>query len=234
MNIEPQHIRVKKGAIGRAVVVAGDPERVVFISHFLSRPRVVNRHRFLVYTGYYKGKKVSIASHGIGMPSMSIAVEELHALGAQTIIRLGTAGGVAEDLVYGDVVLPTYAESTPGGTIGEYLGRSKKRFFPDAKLMRDLSKNLEKEGIKSRYGGIFSSNAFYAEGKISKKYTAVEMECAALFALAKLRNFRAGAALVISDSITNKEMSRMLNSTEMSCYLSSATKAVLGTLSMYA
>jgi len=234
IKIEPQFIRVGKALIGKAAVIAGDTERVRYLSRFLSKPKLVSKSRFLVYTGYYKGKKLSIASHGIGMPSASIAIEELHALGAQTIIRLGTAGGISKELAYRDVVIPTSAGYTPGGTIAEYLGNISKKFAPDGKIVQKLGKRLEAEGIAPYYGSVFSSSAFYSEGHIGKGYIAVEMECAALFALGKLRKFRAGAVLVISDSISNKNMSRVLSSSEVNRRMGKVAKSVLDTASEYA
>ncbi|MEM4732552.1 MAG: nucleoside phosphorylase, partial [Desulfurococcaceae archaeon] len=94
----PVHIKASKEDIAGNVIAGGDPYRVELLKQLLEDARVVNTHRgLLVTTGYYKGTKVTIATHGIGAPSAAIVFEELAQLGAKRIVRLGTAGGIRKD-----------------------------------------------------------------------------------------------------------------------------------------
>ncbi|TRM80208.1 5'-methylthioadenosine phosphorylase, partial [Sulfolobus sp. D5] len=91
--MNPVHILAKKGEISEKVLIAGDPGRVKLLSTLLKDVKLVNENRgFLVYTGKYNDENVSIATHGIGGPSIAIVLEELAMLGANTFVRYGTAG----------------------------------------------------------------------------------------------------------------------------------------------
>ena len=104
------HIRCVKGDVGRYVILPGDPGRVPKIAAYFDDAKQVQYNReFNVYTGYLLGEKVSVCSTGIGGPSASIAMEELHAIGADTFIRTGTCGGIDLDVQAGDIVVATGA-----------------------------------------------------------------------------------------------------------------------------
>ena len=103
--MNPVHILAKKGEVAERVLIAGDPGRVKLLSTLLEEPKLVNENRgFLVYTGKYKDVKVSIATHGIGGPSIAIVLEELAMLGGKVFIRYGTAGALVPELDKGDYV----------------------------------------------------------------------------------------------------------------------------------
>ena len=89
------HIQVAPGEIGRYVFLPGDPFRTDLIASFLDNPQLIAHNReHKTWTGYLNGRKVSVTSTGMGCPSTAIAVEELIACGADTFIRIGTAGPV--------------------------------------------------------------------------------------------------------------------------------------------
>jgi 5'-methylthioadenosine phosphorylase len=203
-SIKPVHIQLNEGELAERVLIAGDPERIKNISRLLTNPKLLNKYRYVVYTGEYKGKRVSLASHGIGAPSLAIAVEELHAFGGKTFIRLGTCGGALKEQKYGDLIIPDAAFSVGGGTIGSYVNDSKKAFRPDESLTSKLINEVKSQGKRHFVGSVFSSDAFFAENedvkKLSGKIVGVEMECATLFMLAELRKFKAASLLMVVDN----------------------------------
>ena len=104
------HIHCNKGDVGRYVFLPGDPGRCQSIASFFDNPVHIGMNReYNIYTGTMLGQKVSVCSTGIGGPSASIAMEELAAIGADTFIRVGTCGGIAMDVLPGDVVVATGA-----------------------------------------------------------------------------------------------------------------------------
>ena len=114
------HLHIKKGDVGRYVLLPGDPKRVRLIAERLDDAAMIADNReFVTYTGYIDGEKVSVTSTGIGGPSASIAMEELALCGADTFIRVGTCGGIALSVTSGDVVIATGAVRAEG-TSREY------------------------------------------------------------------------------------------------------------------
>src|SRR5574344_3103970 len=104
------HIHCKEGDVGRYVFLPGDPGRCEAIASYFDNPVHVSMNReYNIYTGTLLGEKVSVCSTGIGGPSASIAMEELHNIGADTFIRVGTCGGIDLDVRSGDVVVATGA-----------------------------------------------------------------------------------------------------------------------------
>ena len=104
------HIRCVPGDVGRYVILPGDPGRCAAIAALFDDARHVAQNReFNIYTGTLLGEKVSVCSTGIGGPSASIAMEELHNVGADTFLRVGTCGGIKLDVRSGDVVVATGA-----------------------------------------------------------------------------------------------------------------------------
>ena len=104
------HIRCVEGDVGRYVILPGDPGRCKKIAALFDDAHFVSQNReYTIYTGTLLGEKVSVCSTGIGGPSASIAMEELHNIGADTFIRVGTCGGIDLDVRSGDVVIATGA-----------------------------------------------------------------------------------------------------------------------------
>ena len=114
------HIQCGPGDVGRYCILPGDPGRCERIAACFDRPAKVGSNReFTTYTGTLLGEKVSVCSTGIGGPSAVIAMEELHSLGADTFVRVGTCGGIALKVRAGDVVVATGAVRYEG-TSREY------------------------------------------------------------------------------------------------------------------
>ena len=205
--MEPQHIKAKPGDVAERVVISGDPARVVQLSDLLTGPRLVNENRgFLTYTGQYEGKSVTIACHGIGGPSTAIVTEELVMLGARAIVRLGSCGGLLKPMEIGDMVIVTRA-GYKGGTLDQYFAE-KITSKPNRELT-ELSKDSVKKRRETYYAGpVFSSDAFYAEdldfARVSARegYIAIDMECATLFGLGRLRKVKTASLLLVSDNVT--------------------------------
>ena len=99
------HIHCVEGDVGRYCILPGDPGRCASIAEYFENPVLVAQNReYTVYTGTLLGEKVTVCSTGIGGPSAAIAMEELHNVGADTFIRVGTCGGNDLDVQSGDVV----------------------------------------------------------------------------------------------------------------------------------
>ena len=111
------HIHCVEGDVGRYVILPGDPGRCEKIAALFDDAHFVAQNReFTIYTGTLLGEKVSVCSTGIGGPSASIAMEELHNIGADTFIRVGTCGGIALPVKSDDVVIATGAVRHEGAS----------------------------------------------------------------------------------------------------------------------
>ncbi|NDA82647.1 MAG: uridine phosphorylase, partial [Actinobacteria bacterium] len=96
------HIQLKRGDVGKYVLLPGDPGRCEPISRLFDNPKHVATNReYVTYTGTIDGVPVSVTSTGIGCPSAAIALEELVRCGADTFIRVGTSGHIQEDIKSG-------------------------------------------------------------------------------------------------------------------------------------
>ena len=104
------HIHCVEGDVGRYCLLPGDPGRCESIAKLFDNPvHVAQNREYNIYTGTLLGEKVSVCSTGIGGPSASIAMEELHNIGADTFIRVGTCGGINLKVQSGDIVVATVA-----------------------------------------------------------------------------------------------------------------------------
>jgi len=208
--MSPVHILARKGEVAERVMVAGDPGRVRAISSVLENPILINENRsFLVYTGKYNGERVTVAAHGIGGPSIAIVLEELIQLGGRTFIRYGTAGALAKEIELGSYIVPVSASYNLGGIFRQYVGEDVAlSAVPDFASTSHVVGRLRAKGLGHRLGDVFSSDAFYAEDReFVKRWSergviAVEMECATLFLVSKLRQVRSSAVLIVSDNLS--------------------------------
>ena len=115
------HIQIKKGDIGRYVILPGDPARCETIARYFDEPQQLAQNReYTLWTGSLDGVPVAVCSTGIGGPSAAIAMEELVECGADTFIRVGTSGGIVDEVKGGDIVIATSAIRQEG-TSREYL-----------------------------------------------------------------------------------------------------------------
>ena len=212
------HLQIKKGDVGRYVILAGDPGRIPIIAeHFDNPVKIAQNREYTTYTGFMEGVKVSAVSTGIGGPSAAIAVEELIKCGADTFIRVGTSGGMDLKVLGGDIVIASAAIRSEG-TSHEYIPAE----YPataDFEVVAALKESAEElcsgtEGDSFHIGVVHSKDSFYGEtnpetmaveSELNEKWKQYircgaltsEMECAAIFSASIVRGTRAGAVLTV-------------------------------------
>ena len=203
------HIACAQGDIGRYCILPGDPGRVPAIAALFDDAKQIAYNReFNVWTGTLLGEKVTACSTGIGGPSASIAMEELHKCGADTFIRTGTCGGIALDVQSGDVVVAT------GAIRYEHTSREYAPIeFPavaDFQVTNALVEATKKLGFPLHTGIVQCKDSFYGQHdpaaspvyyELQQKWEswkrlgvlASEMESAALFVVAAALGCRCGS-----------------------------------------
>lgn len=216
------HIQVRKGDVGRYVILPGDPKRSEKIAKYLDEPKLIADNReFVTYTGFLDGTKVSVTSTGIGGPSASIAMEELVKCGADTFLRVGTCGGMQLDVKSSDVVIATGAIRMEG-TSREYAPIE----FP-AVADLDVTNALvaSAKDLRQTYhvGVVQCKDAFYGQHnpetmpvsyELLNKWEAwkrlgslaSEMESAALFVVASALSCRCGSVFLV---MANQEREKL-------------------------
>ena len=207
------HIGAAKEDIAETVLMPGDPYRAKWAAEtFLQDVKLVNEVRgMLGFTGTWKGNRVTIQGSGMGMPSLSIYANELITeYNAQTLIRIGSCGGMQPHVGIRDVILAQTASniSTPSrGMFKEF------NFAPcaDFNLLHKAFHAAEALDTKTHVGGIYSADVFYDERPdLNEQMTrhgilAVEMEAAELYNLAHRHQRRALAVLTVSDHLQTGE-----------------------------
>ena len=203
------HIGAEPGDIAETVLLPGDPYRAKWAAEtFLTQVRQVNNVRgMLGFTGQWNGHAVTIQGSGMGMPSLSIYVNELiRDYDAKTLIRIGSCGAMQDHIAVRDIIIAMTAStlSTPSRGIFKDLN-----FAPcaDWSLMRAAVAAAEKTTSPLHVGGIYSSDVFYDERPdlnqqmIRHGILAVEMEAAELYNLAARHGVQALAVLTVSDHL---------------------------------
>jgi DeoD family purine-nucleoside phosphorylase len=201
-NVAPVHLK-PHADVAERVLLPGDPGRALRLAQqLLDTPKMLNHNRGLWgYTGAAAdGEPLTIQSTGMGGPSAAIVIEELIALGARRIVRVGTCGALADGFAIGDVVVATGALAADGAS--RALGAGPVA-APDAALTDGLG--------DGRRELVVSSDLFYdpdparAEGWVRDGAAVVEMEAATLFALGALRGVATACVLVVSDLVATRE-----------------------------
>ena len=212
-NIPTPHIGAHEGEIAKKVIMAGDPLRAKCMAEtFLENPVQYNSVRgMLGYTGTYKGKRVSVQGHGMGMPSIGIYSYELYNFyGVETIIRTGSAGAYHPDLKLGDVMIAIGA-CTDSNYADQYNLPGQFSPTADFALARAAVEKAEQMGIRYRVGNILSSDVFYGDDAERWKQwqkmgvMGVEMEAAALYMNAARSGKKALCICTVSDSLVTGE-----------------------------
>ena len=209
VNGRSYHIACAKNEVGRYVILPGDPGRCEAIAKHFDTPVHVGMNReYNIYTGTLLGEKVSVCSTGIGGPSAAIAMEELVKIGADTFIRVGTCGGIALDVMPGDVVVATGAIRYEHTSL-EYAPLE----FPavsDFGIANALKSAGEELGYRIHTGVVQCKDSFYGQHSpesspvyydLLQKWEswkrlgvkASEMESAALFVVAAALGVRCGS-----------------------------------------
>lgn len=208
-NIPTPHIGAEVKDFAKTVIMPGDPLRAKFISeNFLTNVKCINTVRnMLGFTGTYKDKKVSVMGSGMGMPSMGIYSYELYNFfGVESIIRIGTAGAISDDVNLWDVILGMGACTNSNYALQYKLPGT---FAPiaDFDLLSRTFSIAQRKNLNIKVGNILSSDTFYSDDNDAmlrwKKMgvLAVEMEAAALYMNAARASKKALCILTISDCI---------------------------------
>jgi purine-nucleoside phosphorylase len=207
------HIAAKDGEIAESILLPGDPLRAKFVAeNFLENPvQYTSVRNIFGYTGTYKGKKVSVQGTGMGIPSISIYVNELFKdYGVKRAIRIGTAGSINKDVKIRDLVLAMSACTDSNANNIRFGGRS---YAPTAtfSLLKTAWDTAVAKGWQPKVGPVVSADMFYSEDKDEWKLwakfgcLAVEMESAELYTLAAKYNREALCILTVSDSLVTGE-----------------------------
>ncbi|MBT8074284.1 MAG: purine-nucleoside phosphorylase [Xanthomonadales bacterium] len=207
------HIEASRGDFAETVLMPGDPLRAqALATRHLEDVRQVNSVRnMLGFTGTYKGERVSIMGSGMGMPSISIYAHELFDYYAvKQIIRVGTCGGLLADMQVGDLVLAS-AASTDSAMNRQRFGDWDFAANADFGLLQRVHEQAVKRGLNIRTGNVFASDWFYHPDELFIEKVqrmgvlALDMESAALYALAQQHGRRALTILSVSDVIPTGE-----------------------------
>ncbi len=212
MSIPTPHISAKKGDFAKTVLMPGDPLRAEFIAkNYLENAVLINNVRGIQgYTGYYKGKRVSVMASGMGQPSIGIYSYELYNFyDVENIIRVGSCGAFSPELHVRDIVLAMGA-CTNGNYAMQY--RLPGTFCPiaDFSLLQRGVEECQKLGVRYKVGNIFSSDTFYDDANSGLEWRkmgvlGVEMESAALYCNAARAGKKALCICTVSDSFVYPE-----------------------------
>ena len=206
------HIGAKENEIAETVLLPGDPLRAKYIAEtFLDGATCYNEVRNMFgFTGTYKGKRISVQGTGMGVPSISIYVNELiQSYNVQNLIRVGTCGAIQKDVKVRDVIL-AMASSTDSNINRLTFGHID--FAPTANfdLLRKAYDTGLAKGLNLKVGNIFTADSFYNDNADLEKWAqyqilAIEMETTALYTIAAKFNRNALSILTVSDHILTGE-----------------------------
>lgn len=207
------HNAASKGDIAKTVLMPGDPLRAKYIAEtYLENPKCFNTVRNMFgYTGTYKGKEISIMGGGMGMPSIGIYSYELfNFYDVDNVIRIGSAGALADDLKLKDLVIGM-AASTDSNFARQYNLPGTIAPCASYKLLKKAVDIAEQKGINVQVGNVLSSDVFYNDDStVNDRWKrmgilCVEMEAAALYLNAARAGKNALCMLSISDHIYTGE-----------------------------
>ncbi len=213
MSQHTPHIKATSADFAKTVLMPGDPLRSKFVAEtFLDNAVLVNNVRGIQgYTGTYNGVPVSVMASGMGMPSIGIYSYELfNFFGVENIIRIGSAGGLADQVQLRDIIIGMGACTNSSYQEQYGLGGN---FAPiaDYSLLRKTVEEAEKLGVRYHVGNMLSSDVFYNanpafnDGWYKMGVLGVEMEAAALYMNAAAAGKRALAICTVSDHILRGE-----------------------------
>jgi len=220
------HLQMKKGDVGRYVLLPGDPGRTDLIAKYFDNARLVaNNREYRSFTGTLLGEKVSVVSTGIGCPSTAIAVEELIMIGADTFIRVGTSGGMQPEQEPGELAIVTGAIRDEGTTL-HYMPAE----FPavaNIDVVLALREAARRTGARYRLGISHSKDSFYGQhqpermpvaDRLLERWKAwkmggaisSEMEAAAIMVLSSIYRTRAGGIMLVAANQESKSRKRKI------------------------
>lgn len=197
------HLRVRPGDVAPGVIFSGDPGRIELIKGYLDEARPVGQNRgFVVYTGSMNGVPVTIASHGVGAPSVSIVMEELALNGGRYFIRLGSGAATLPGIAVGQPLIATGAVRDEGTS--PYYAPASYPAVADLEVTLALRQALSEVGGAYRCGVVRSTDSFYeGERKVELieqwarlGVLAFEMEVSAIYCMAPALGVKAGSVIV--------------------------------------
>ena len=219
---EEFHLKIHEGDVGKYVILCGDPGRCEKVARYFDDASFVGSNReYTIYNGKLDDTPVSVCSTGIGGPSAAIALEELIHCGAHTFIRVGTSGGMAPEVIGGDLVIGTGAIRMEG-TSKEYAPIE----YPavaDHHIVLALEEAAQAAGARYHVGVLQCKDSFYGQHspdtmpvayELKDKWNAwvkcgalaSEMESAALFIVGSVRRVRVGSIMTVFANQTRREM----------------------------
>ena len=206
------HNSANVGDIAETGVMCGDPLRVKYIAeNYLEKAEMFNEVRGMYgFTGYYKGKRLSVMGHGMGMPSIGIYAHELYNFfGVKSIIRAGSAGGLCDDVKLRDIVI-AQGTCTDSNFAWQYGITGSFAPIADFGLLRAAVENAEKLGLCVKVGNLYSTDVFYSPKNANDSMRdmgvlAVEMEAAALYMIAAKAHAKALCVCTVSDHLYSPE-----------------------------
>ena len=215
------HTGVGPADIGKYVIMPGDPKRCAKIAeHFDNAELVADVREFVTYTGFLDGVKVSVTSTGIGGPSAAIAINELAKCGAHTFLRVGTCGGMQENVMSGDIVIASGAVRMEG-TSREFAPLEYPA-VPDFAALSSLVQSAKNQNIPFHTGVVQCKDSFFGQHEpevmpvsyelcnkwdawVKMGCLASEMESAALFIAGAYLKVRVGACFLV---VANQERAK--------------------------
>ena len=215
------HTNIGPGDVGRYVILPGDPKRCEKIAaHFDGAELVADSREYVTYTGTILGEKVSVTSTGIGGPSASIAIDELSKCGADTFLRVGTCGGMQDEVEGGDIVIASGAIRMEG-TSREFAPIEYPA-VPDYRVMNAMIRSAEEQKIRHHVGVVQCKDSFFGQHEpeimpvsyeLENKWQAwirmgclaSEMESAALFIAGSFLRVRVGSCFLV---VANQERAK--------------------------
>lgn len=203
------HLQAAPGDYAETILMPGDPLRAKMIADtFLSEIRLVNQIRNMWgYTGYYRGQRISLQAHGMGIPSISIYAHELIThYGAKRLIRLGSCGAIQPHLKLRDLIVAMGASTDSKVNRSRFMDHDFAALadFDLLKLALDQAHQLN---LPLQVGNVFSADLFYGcqeqlNARLAQmQILAVEMEAAGLYGLAAQHQVAALTLLTVSDHL---------------------------------
>ncbi len=207
------HINAEFGDFAETVLMPGDPLRAKFIAetYLEDAKEVCNVRNMFGYTGTYKGHKISVMGHGMGIPSCSIYVHELiKDFGVKNVIRIGSCGAVHDDVQLMDVIIGMGA-STDSKVTRIRFNNHDFAAIADFHLLETAVNQARSQNVPVRVGNVFSADLFYSPevdlfDKMEKLgILGVDMEAAGIYGVAAELGAKALTILTVSDHIKRGE-----------------------------
>ncbi|MGL5291032.1 MAG: purine-nucleoside phosphorylase [Vibrionaceae bacterium] len=207
------HINAEMGDFADVVLMPGDPLRAKYIAekYLQDAVQVCDVRNMLGFTGYYKGRKVSVMGHGMGIPSCSIYFTELvKDFGVKKMIRVGSCGAVRNDVNLRDVVIGLGASTDSNVNRMRFAGHDFAA-TADFEMVQNAVAAAKEKGCNVHVGNLFSTDLFYgADPKVfdllaKHGILGVEMEAAALYFIAAQYGVKTLTICTVSDHIITGE-----------------------------